>query len=266
LHFGHISIIIYGDMVGEEANALAERVVVLSGKGGTGKSAICAGIASALAEQGRRVLCIDCDVGLRNLDIYLGLSQVGALAFTEIGPGGYALEQAAVHPDFASLSFLTAPVQQDAPVNPDAFAELLEQADSMFDYVLLDAPTGLGPMVSLAAGNAHRAVLVTTGDAASMRDAARTGQELELMGMTDVRLVINRAERRMLRVLGLTADRIMDEIGLPLLGIVPTDPDITLCAAREEALLTRHSRGAAKALRNIALRMEGQSVPLAIHY
>lgn len=244
---------------------MAQRIVVLSGKGGTGKSAVCAGLASALAESGQRVLCIDCDVGLRNLDLYLGMSQSGALSFTEVSQGGYALEQAAVHPDYPALSFLTAPVQQDTPVDSDAFAHLLEQADGSFDYVLLDAPTGLGQMVTLAAANADRAILVTAADAAAMRDASRMGQCLELMGLSDVRLVINRAERRQVRALGLTLDGMIDEIGLPLLGVVPEDSEIPLCAAQDRAVLKTNRRGAAKAFRNIAQRLGGQSVPMAIH-
>ena len=89
---------------------MAELIAVLSGKGGTGKTSVCAGVASALAQLGEKVLCIDCDVGLRNLDISLGISELGALSFLDVCEGGYSLDQATQHPVFTNLYFLTAPV------------------------------------------------------------------------------------------------------------------------------------------------------------
>ena len=89
---------------------MAQVVAILSGKGGTGKTTVCAGVASALAMEGKKVLCIDCDVGLRNLDISLGLSDHCPLSFLDVLEGGYSLEQATVHPAFPTLHFLTAPV------------------------------------------------------------------------------------------------------------------------------------------------------------
>jgi len=84
---------------------VGELLAVLSGKGGTGKTSVCAGLATALAETGLDVLCIDCDIGLRNLDISLGMSQISALSFTDVSQGGYPLEQAAVHPEYPSCIF-----------------------------------------------------------------------------------------------------------------------------------------------------------------
>ena len=89
---------------------MGEAIAVLSGKGGTGKTSICAGIATALAREGKRVLCIDCDVGLRNLDISLGMSDVPSLSFQDICRGGYCLEQLTCHSKFPTLWFLTAPM------------------------------------------------------------------------------------------------------------------------------------------------------------
>ena len=117
---------------------MGELVAILSGKGGTGKTSVCAGIATALAQQGEKVLCIDCDIGLRNLDIALGISELGALSFTEVCSGGYSLEQAAVHPVYPNLSFLTAPLSCTADaVDVDAFGEMLSEAQSRFHYILL---------------------------------------------------------------------------------------------------------------------------------
>ena len=89
---------------------MGELIAVLSGKGGTGKTSVCACISTALAMAGSKVLCIDCDIGLRNLDISLGISELGALSFTDVSQGSYSLDQATVHPKYPSLSFLTAPM------------------------------------------------------------------------------------------------------------------------------------------------------------
>ena len=98
-------------------------IAVLSGKGGTGKTSVCAGVAIALAEAGSTVLCIDCDVGLRNLDISLGMSDNGTLSFLDVLRGGYPLEQAPRHSSYPSLAFLTAPVNVSADeIDADAKA------------------------------------------------------------------------------------------------------------------------------------------------
>ena len=89
---------------------MGELIAILSGKGGTGKTSVCAGLATALADQGKSVLCIDCDIGLRNLDISLGMADVGTLSFLDVCSGGYSLDQAAKHPTYGKLSFLTAPM------------------------------------------------------------------------------------------------------------------------------------------------------------
>ena len=117
---------------------MAELIAVLSGKGGTGKTSVCAGLAQALAKSGEKVLCIDCDVGLRNLDIALGLSQFSALSFQDVSEGGYSLDLAVRHPLFPTLAFLTAPVNCLADsIDMDAFGAMLDDARSKFSYVSL---------------------------------------------------------------------------------------------------------------------------------
>jgi hypothetical protein len=115
--------------------ALGEIIAVLSGKGGTGKTSVCAAICTALAREGQRVLAIDCDVGLQNLDISLGMANECALSFADVCEGGYELRQAAVHPVFSKLSFLTAPVNRSAEeVDEQLFGEMLHKADDLFIY------------------------------------------------------------------------------------------------------------------------------------
>ena len=242
---------------------MGELIAVLSGKGGTGKTSVCAGIASALAQMGEQVLCIDCDVGLRNLDISLGITELGTLSFMDVCSGGYDLSQAAQHPVFENLRFLTAPVNCTADqVDAEAFCEMLQQARSQFHYVFLDAPAGIEAGFALAAQYADRVILVTGADPASIRDATRAGEVLEKMGKTNVRLIVNRITSKVAQALDITVDDVMDRAGLPLLGVVPEDQRVVLSAAFQKPLLKYTRKGAAKACRRIAQRIQGLRVPI----
>ena len=243
---------------------MGEVIAVLSGKGGTGKTSVCAGIASALAAGGSRILCIDCDVGLRNLDISLGMSDCGALSFLDVSEGGYSLDQAAVHPLYGSLFFLTAPMNCPAErVDLEAFGNLVNEARSRFDYIFLDAPAGVDAGFRLAATYADRCVLVTLPGPGAIRDAARAGEILELMGKTNVRLVVNRVNRKMVSAMELTIDDVMDTAGLPLLGVIPEDGNVTLAAAFSQPLLKYSRRSpACAACRRIANRIQGIPEPI----
>lgn len=242
---------------------MGELIAIVSGKGGTGKTSLCAGIAQALAESGEKVLCIDCDVGMRNLDIALGLSHMGALSFQEARE--YGLDKAAQHPYYPTLRFLTAPMNCSVDaVDPEDFGELLNEARSLYDYTLLDAPAGIEAGFYLAARFADRIVVVTGSDPASVRDAGRAGQLLQAMDKTNVRIIVNRIDPKMVKAMHLTVDDIMDRTGLPLLGIVPEDPEVVLAAAFETPLLKYGRKGAADACRRIAKRIQGRRVPVSL--
>ena len=243
---------------------LGELIAFVSGKGGTGKTSVCAGIAAALAEEGKQILCIDCDVGLRNLDISLGMSECGALSFLDVSEGGYPLDQAARHPDYPTMAFLTAPLNRSADqIDAEAFSEMLRSARKQFDYVLLDAPAGVDAGFRLVANAADRFLLVTGSGPAAVRDAARVGDLLELMGKHDVRLIVNRVDRDMLNAVHQTIDDVMDNAGLPLTGIVLEDPNVVLSATFGQSVLRYAKRcPAAKAYRKIARRIQGYSVPV----
>ena len=242
---------------------MGELIAIVSGKGGTGKTSLCAGIGQALSEEGQRVLCIDCDVGMRNLDIALGLTHLGALSFQEVLE--YGLDKAAQHPQFPNLRFLTAPMNCSAvAVDTVGFGKLLEQARNAFDYVLLDAPAGIEAGFRLAACHADRVVVVTGSDPASVRDAGRAGQLLHTMNKYNVRLVVNRIHPKMIKTMRLTVDDVMDRTGLPLLGIVPEDPEVVLAATFEQPLLKYTKKGAAAACRRIAKRIQGRRVPVSL--
>lgn len=245
---------------------MGELFSVLSGKGGTGKTSVCAGIATALAAEEKRVLCIDCDIGLRNLDISLGMSDSGALSFLDVSEGGYSLEQAAVHPIYPTLSFLTAPMNRSPEqIDPIAFGDMLQLARCRFDYIFLDAPAGVDAGFRLVSQVADRCLLVTGAGPAAVRDAARVGDLLELMGKKQVRLVVNRVDRDMLSTVRVTIDDVMDTAGLPLLGVVLEDPQVTLAAAFGKPLLKYAKRcEAARAFRRIARRVQGIPEPITL--
>ena len=245
---------------------MGELIAILSGKGGTGKTSLCAGIATALAQAGESVLCIDCDIGLRNLDISLGLTDCGALSFHDVCTGGYGLNQAAVHPQFSQLRFLTAPMNCPVEkIDQAAFSAMLRQARQEFDYVFLDAPAGVDAGFRLAASSTDRFLLVTGSGPAAVRDAALVGDLLELMGKQDVRLIVNRVSRDMLSTVRMTIDDVMDNAGLPLCGIVLEDPSVTLAASFGKPLLQYARRcPAAKACRRIARRIQGFHEPIAL--
>jgi len=244
---------------------MGELIAILSGKGGTGKTSLCAGIATALAQSGESVLCIDCDIGLRNLDISLGLTDCAALSFLDVSSGGYDLSQATQHPQFPELKFLTAPLNCHAEdIDQEAFWEFLTQARKQFHYIFLDAPAGVDAGFRLCARHADRIVLVTGADPASVRDAAHAGELLELMGKKQVRIIVNRINEEFYHAVKLTVDDVMDRAGLPLLGIVPDDISVTLAASFEKPLLCYTKKGAAAACRRIAKRIQGLRVPIPI--
>ena len=245
---------------------MGELIAVVSGKGGTGKTSVCAGLAAALAETGKQVLCVDCDVGLRNLDISLGMSDCGSLSFLDVAEYGYELENAPKSSIYPTLSFLTAPMNRSAEeISTDSFIRLLRQARERFDYIFLDAPAGVDAGFRLVCAAADRFLLVTGPGPAAVRDAARVSDLLELEGKKSVRLIVNRVDEEMLSTVRLTIDDIMDTTGTPLAGVVPEDPNITLAAAFGKPVLLYARRcPAARAFRRIAGRLEGIPSPIKL--
>ena len=236
-------------------------ITITSGKGGTGKTSITGGVAAWLALMGRTVLCIDMDIGLRNLDISLGLNDRALMDFSDVALGRCPLARAAVeHPTLKGLWLLTSPMSLPPSLTPEKVRALLDTARTMYDYILIDSPAGLGAGFRLAACGADRALVVSTSDASSLRDAQRAVAELEHLKI--VHLVMNRIQTKLLRKLRATIDDAMDAAGLPLIGVVPEDPQVILCANLGLPLTTRGPKGAALACRNIAWRLEGDHIPI----
>lgn len=244
-------------------SALGEVISVVSGKGGTGKTTLCAAIATCLAVDGKRVLCIDADFGLRNLDIALGMAEEPIVAFTDVIHGYYELTDASAHPRFSNLFLLTAPMRENEDqISPEDFGKLLERAREEFDFCLIDAPAGIGAGFRLATKYADRCLMISTPDPASMRDTARAAELLRLDGKEEIRLIVNRVTPRMFSKMELTVDDIMDEVGLSLLGVVPEDPKVVLSAAFGSALILAAGGGAAEACLRISRRLRGVPMPL----
>lgn len=238
--------------------ALGQVLAVVSGKGGTGKTSLCAGVACCLAAEGKQVLCIDADVGLRNLDISLGMSQEPALPFTAVMREEYSLDRAAAHPLYPNLHFLTAPVTEPPEtLDIDQFGRLLEQVRQSYDWCLIDAPAGIGAGFRLAVSHADQVMVVTGGDPAALRDGARTAEALEQYSRAPAKIVVNRIRRKFFQRTRFTVDDCMDTVGLPLLGIVPEDEAVSLSAATGKPLCQTSRKGAALACRHIARRLCG---------
>lgn len=235
-------------------------IAVTSGKGGTGKTTVTAGISSALALMGKDVLCIDMDVGLRNLDIPLGLSDRVLMTFVDVAEGRCPMEKAAVsRPDLAHLFLLTAPPDTREEISPEKTAALVRQARDRYDYVVIDSAAGIGPYFRLACDSADRVLVVSAMDASTLRDAQHT---VSLLSQETIHLIINRVQTKMLRELQTNIDFAMDTAGLPLLGVIPEDPAVLLSANTGTPLLLYGNSRAARACRNIAGRITGQHIPL----
>ena len=235
-------------------------VMITSGKGGTGKTSLTAGVASCLAALGKRVLCIDLDIGLRNLDMVLGLSDRAVMDFSDVMAYRSALLSAAVEqPEIKGLYLLTAPLTPDG-LDAQRFHEVVDEAKECFDYGLMDCPAGLNGGVQLALAAADRAIVVANLDPAALRDAQRAVAELH--ALPQLHLVMNRVQPKLIRKLRTSIDNAMDTAGLPLLGVVPEDEAVTMSAAKGVPLVLTSHKGAAPAYLNISKRILGRRVPL----
>lgn len=243
---------------------MGQVITVVSGKGGTGKTSFTANVGMALAQLGHPTLCLDCDVGLRNLDIALAMTDRAVMDFTDVISGHCSLAEAAVqHPSQKNLFLLTAPTRIGATdIGREDFGKLFPEIRKRFDYCLVDAPAGLGSGFQLALTGATRAVVVTTTESSSLRDAQRTVMELGCLGRGQVHLIVNRCRKKLLKSLHQTLDDAIDSAGLPLLGVIPEDETMPLYAGRGIPLLNTNNNNAARAYRNIARRIDGQKVAL----
>ncbi|MCR5825520.1 MAG: AAA family ATPase [Oscillospiraceae bacterium] len=243
---------------------MGQVIAIVSGKGGTGKTALTALIGVALAQQGKQTLLLDCDVGLRDLDLALGMSDRVLMDFSDVIAGRATLAEAAVrHERLKNLWLLTAPVTTDAALaEKDGMQALLDAVRARFDVCLVDGGAGLGESFRLATRCVDRVVVVTTAEPSCLRDAQRTVMELGGYPDGSVHLIVNRLRRRLLRSLRSNIDDAMDVAGLPLLGVVPEDEELSALLAQGRADSFGYYSPARRAARNIARRLCGERVPL----
>jgi len=238
--------------------------LVASGKGGTGKTSVTAGVGAALAARGKRVLLIDCDIGMRNLDLVLGLSAETSLDLYDVALRGRALADAVVsHPELPALSLLNCPaLWPDRHPDEEQLRQLRRTLLNRYDVVLADAPAGLGTGFQLAEALSDEALLVTTPDTSACRDASLTARTLRQQGLP-CRLIINRVQPSAIRRGDATdLDAVMDQIGADLLGVVPEDPSVRASGNRGSLHRKGRRASAAQAFVNIAGRLSGEHVPL----
>ena len=239
-------------------------IAVVSGKGGTGKTTAVGAVGSCLGAMGYKTLCADCDFGLRNLDITLGLTNRAVTDLNHVMNGVCEIQDACVrHPQIENLWFLSAPPAYESEFDEEKKARLFESIRENFDFCLLDAPAGIGSGFKFAASGADAAVIVSTGDAASMRDGQAVTQQLHSLGVKDIKLLVNRVRPSMYRAVGETVDNVIDTVGAQLLAIIKEDGDVSL-AANLETPLVLYSRGsAAKGFLRAARRLAGERIPVS---
>lgn len=239
-------------------------IVITSGKGGTGKTTSSAALAACLAILGHKTLCLDCDIGLKNLDIPLGLTDSASVHFLDVINGSLSLEEAVVaHPRIARLSFLSAPLMT-APDNIDGgdMLMLMDQIRDSYDYCIVDSPAGLGAGFQLACMAADMAIVVETWDSASLRDGQRTVAELDHLGIKNIRLLVNRVQPRFFKKARTSVDDIIDTVGAQLIGLISEDEDIPMAANRGIPLVCFKPDGATSQYLRVAKRITGEKVPL----
>ncbi|HAA90780.1 MAG: Site-determining protein [Thermoanaerobacterales bacterium 50_218] len=243
---------------------MGEVLVITSGKGGVGKTTTTANIGTCLAMMGHRVVLVDADIGLRNLDVVMGLENRIVYDLVDVAHGRCRLRQALVRDRrFEGLFLLPAAQTKDkTAVTPEQMRELCQELKKNNDYVLVDCPAGIEQGFRNAIAGADRAIVVTTPEVASVRDADRIIGLLEASELRDISLVINRIRPKMVKKGDmLDVEDVIEHLAIELLGIVPEDELIIISTNKgEPAVLNSHSK-AGEAYRNISKRILGEDVP-----
>ncbi len=234
-------------------------IVIASGKGGTGKTTVCAGLASALALLGRKVVAVDCDIGLRNLDLALGLGERVLFDFDDVLKERIPLEDALiVHDRIKNLKLLPAPSHSEDNIDRDKFKKLMEEISKEADYCLIDAPAGIDKGFMLAAYAADRALIVSTPDTPCIMDSGIAARKLWEMGIEDVKLVLNRVLRKRIRKKdSYNIDESIDGVGLVLAGIIFEDSRVAAAFNRSIPMMLSKSKVATENILDLAKRLEG---------
>ncbi|MDS1029404.1 septum site-determining protein MinD [Bacillota bacterium LX-D] len=244
---------------------MGEVIVITSGKGGVGKTTSSANIGTGLAAMNNKVVLVDTDIGLRNLDVVLGLENRIVYDIVDVVNGHCRLKQALIRDKrFEDLCLLPAAQTKDkTAVNPEQMKELCAVLQEEFEYVLIDCPAGIEQGFKNAIAGAQRAVVVTTPEVAAVRDADRIIGLLEAAEIAAPKLVLNRFRPNMVKK-GDMMDihDIIDILAIDILGVVPEDEAIVVSTNKGEPAVLDNTSRAGQAYRNIARRITGEDVPL----
>ncbi len=243
---------------------MGEVVVITSGKGGVGKTTTTASLGAALCRQGKSVAVIDLDIGLRNLDVALGLEEKIVYDLVDVVEQKCRLRQALVKHKTYNLWLLAASQTRDKDaVSPEKMKLLCREMRESYDYVLIDCPAGIERGFENAIAAADRAIVVTVPQTAAVRDADRVMERLSAAGIERRALIINRmrpdmAEKGIL----LRVEEIIEWLAIELIGVVPEDEAVFIGSVRGEVMEDSAKSPAGAAYRNIARRIMGEKVPL----
>ncbi len=242
----------------------AQIITVTSGKGGVGKTTATANLGAALAELGNRVVCLDADIGLRNLDVVMGLENRIVYDFVDVVEGRCKLRQALIRDKRLENLFLfpAAQTRDKTAVSPKDMVKLSDELRKEFDWILIDSPAGIERGFRNAIAPADIVVIVTNPEVSAVRDADRIIGLIEAEEKGPARLILNRVKPEMVRrgdMLG--TDDILDVLAIELIGIVPEDEQVTVATNQGVPVVLNASSRAGKAFRNIARRLSGEDVP-----
>lgn len=243
---------------------MGQVIVVTSGKGGVGKTTTTANLGTALAMSGNKVVLVDADIGLRNLDVVMGLENRIVYDLVDVVDGYCRLKQALIKDKrFESLFLLPAAQTKDkTAVNPDQMKALTEELKKEFDFVLIDCPAGIEQGFKNAIAGAEKAIIVTTPEVSAVRDADRIIGLLEAAQIPQM-LVINRIRPNMVkRGDMMDISDILDILAVDLLGVVPDDDQIVVSTNKGEPAVMSNQSRAGEAYRNICRRLQGEEVPI----
>ncbi|MBF0317281.1 MAG: septum site-determining protein MinD [Nitrospirae bacterium] len=239
-------------------------IVITSGKGGVGKTTITANLGTALAMSGKRVLTIDADIGLRNLDMILGLEQRIVYDVVDVVENVVKAEKAFVK-DKRGFPLWLLPASQTKnkeAVMPEQLREIIDGVKENFDYILIDSPAGIESGFKTAAIPADDAIVVVNPEVSSVRDADRIIGLLESMEKKSIRMLINRIKIHQVRKGEMLSVEDIEEIlHIKKIGIIPDDEKIVDYTNKGEPIVLTKNNAVAKAFINVADRLEGKDIP-----
>jgi septum site-determining protein MinD len=237
---------------------MSEAIVITSGKGGVGKTTTTANIGTALAALGKKVVVVDGDTGLRNLDVLMGLENRIVFTLLDVIEERCRIKQALIKDKrFPNLYLLpTAQTRDKDDVNPEHMLNLVKELKEEFDYILIDCPAGIEQGFENAVVGADRALVVVNPEVTSVRDADRVIGKLDAKGIEDHQLIVNRLSYEMVkRGDMLDVNDILDSLAIKLIGIVPRDEEVTIATNKGEPVVLNDKALSGQAFNNIARRI-----------